>query len=119
VDDEDTVRVTVSLMLQSLGFLVRHVSNGAEAVAAVAEREEDFALVLLDLTMPQLHGDESLRGMRRFQPGLKAIVMSGYDETEVVACFADQTMEAFLQKPFRLPQLRQKIQLLLTGAGLS
>jgi PAS domain S-box-containing protein len=113
VDDEDTVRVTVSLMLQSLGFVVRHVSNGAEAVAAVAEREEDFALVLLDLTMPQLHGDESLRGMRRFQPGLKAIVMSGYDETEVVACFADQSMEAFLQKPFRLPQLRQKIQQLL------
>jgi two-component system cell cycle sensor histidine kinase/response regulator CckA len=113
VDDEDTVRVAVSLMLQSLGFVVLHVSNGAEAVAAVAERTEDFALVLLDLTMPQLHGDESLRGMRRFQPKLKAIVMSGYDESEVLECFADQSMEAFLQKPFRLPQLRQKIHQLL------
>jgi len=113
VDDEETVRITVSLMLQALGFLVRHVADGEEAVAAVADRDEDFSMVLLDLTMPQLHGDEALAEMRRYQPNLKAIVMSGYDEDEVMVRFGKEPVNAFLQKPFRLPQLRSKIQQLL------
>jgi DNA-binding NtrC family response regulator len=82
-------------------------------VAAVADRDEDFSMVLLDLTMPQLHGDEALAEMRRYQPNLKAIVMSGYDEGEVMVRFGKEPVNAFLQKPFRLPQLRSKIQQLL------
>ncbi len=110
IDDEETVRVTTGHMLEALGFKVSAASDGREGVTMFAQCQASLALVLLDLTMPQVDGDEALREITRLNPNVPVLLMSGFDEFEVMARFKGQEVAGFIQKPFRLAALRQIIQ---------
>ncbi len=69
----------------------------------------DIALVLLDLAMPRMDGEEAFREIRALREDVKVILCSGYTEEEATERFADQGLDGFLQKPFGMGKLEEKI----------
>jgi PAS domain S-box-containing protein len=105
VEDEEGVREVVGRMIERLGFEVITAEDGVAAVDVLDRHRGSLAAVLLDLSMPRMGGQETLRHLRERRPDLPVIVMSGYTEQEAVTKLLDGTGGAvgFLQKPF-LPE---------------
>ncbi|MDD5308922.1 MAG: response regulator [Deltaproteobacteria bacterium] len=109
VDDEDTVRAPARLMLEQLGFTVVSAADGNDALRLFGERPEDFLFVLLDRTMPHMNGEETFTRLREIDPGVRVIMMSGYDEHEIATNFESAGPSGFIQKPFKLADLASRI----------
>jgi nitrogen-specific signal transduction histidine kinase len=99
VDDDDLVRDLLSDFLTEAGLAVVVARSGAEAVELYAARRDEFGLVLLDLTMPGMGGEETLRRLRAIEPGLRIVLCSGYSREEATRGFEDLNLAGFLQKP--------------------
>lgn len=110
VDDEETVRTVASRMLKAHGYQVVLAADGREALARFRERAGEFRLVLLDLTMPHMNGEETFREMRHLQPDARVLLMSGFNEQEAVNRFTGKGLAGFLQKPFTPESLLSKLQ---------
>jgi len=108
VDDEETVRAIGGEMLRELGYSVVTASDGREALEVFNGRD-DICLVILDLTMPRLDGEQTFRELRRIDPGIKVIMSSGYNEQEVAQRFVGKGLSGFVQKPYNLSTLREVI----------
>lgn len=106
VDDESTVRSVGKLMLEELGFEVLTAANGREALLLFKKHRNTLALVLLDLTMPHMGGEEAFAKMRQLDPAVKVVITSGYNEQEITHLFVGKGLSGFIQKPFRLSALR-------------
>ena len=104
VDDEESVRAIGSEMLRELGFEVVAAGDGVEALARYRERRPD--LVILDLTMPRMDGEQAFRELRQLDCGARVVLSSGYDETEVTQKFAGKGLAGFIQKPYTFETLR-------------
>ena len=113
VDDEATVLRTAVRMLESFGFSVLTAANGREGVERFRAAADEIRAVLLDLTMPHLDGEGTFRELRRLRPEVRVLLMSGYDEQEAVHRFVDQGLAGFVQKPFRVEILRQRLKEIL------
>jgi CheY-like chemotaxis protein len=96
--------------LSSLGFSVVSASNGREAIDVFRAAAEPFSVVLMDLTMPELDGVAAFAELRRLDPRLPVVLMSGYNEQDAVARFAGSGLAGFVQKPFTADLLGQKLQ---------
>lgn len=116
-DDEDDVREVVSAMLRSFGYRVLEARNGVEAVELFRERHREITLVLLDLMMPWMTGDRAFAEMRRICPWVRALLASGYDESERIREIVAEGFQGFLQKPFRRRELGQKVEEILGTRG--
>jgi CheY-like chemotaxis protein len=110
VDDEETVRVTTARMLESSGFTTRLADNGRTGVEEFMAEPDGYQLVMLDLTMPHMDGDEAFRLIHEARPEMRVLLMSGFNEQEAIARFTGQGLAGFIQKPFTLPSLREKLQ---------
>jgi signal transduction histidine kinase/CheY-like chemotaxis protein len=113
VDDEETVRTVAARMLERLGFGVVLASDGREAMDKFHADPGRFTLVLLDLTMPHLDGEETFRQMRLLNPGVRVILTSGFNQQEAVNRFTGKGLAGFIQKPFELSSLIQVIRSVL------
>ncbi|MCU0691756.1 MAG: PAS domain S-box protein [Polyangiaceae bacterium] len=100
VDDEDMVRSVSQAVLVKHGFQVVTACDGLEAVEMVRARGHEVVLVLLDMTMPRMSGEEAFREIRRLQPSLPIVLTSGYSEQEMLGRFAAEGGARFLQKPY-------------------
>jgi CheY-like chemotaxis protein len=100
VDDEPGVLYVASQALTRAGFDVLTATTGREALACVAQRAGDIGLVILDLTMPELDGRETLVELRKLRPSLRVVLTSGYSEQEALREIGDGALAGFLQKPF-------------------
>lgn len=114
VDDEETSREVTSRMLSTFGFETTSLSSGVEAVDFLRADPQRFGLVILDLTMPVMDGVETFRAMKKIAPNLRVILMSGYNEQEAVQRFSGQGLAAFIQKPFKLQELRELLRSVAT-----
>jgi PAS domain S-box-containing protein len=104
VDDEDMVRRICADMLKTIGFTPLTAKDGLEALEVYRDNP-DIRLVLLDLTMPNLDGEQCLYAMRKIHPDVNVILSSGYSELEVSQRFVGKGVSGFLQKPYRLASL--------------
>ena len=109
-DDEEVVRSMAGRILERAGFDVLTAEDGRRAVEIVRENAERISAVLLDLTMPHLGGEEALRAIREIRPDMPVVLTSGYSESEIAPRFEGVRLEGFLQKPFRPPQLVERMQ---------
>ncbi len=109
-DDQDDVRSTVRAMLESFGYRVVEARDGREAVDVYAARKGEIDLVLLDMMMPGLTGEEAFAEIRRLAPSARAILASGYDERGRIAEVVGAGFLGFLQKPFRRSELGRKVE---------
>ena len=71
---------------------------------------DGFTLIMLDLTMPHMDGDEAFRLIRELRPQARVLLMSGFNEQEAIARFTGKGLAGFLQKPFTFPALKEKLQ---------
>jgi CheY-like chemotaxis protein len=101
VDDEPNVRDAVRHMLEDAGLRVLTAASGADAVAIIESHRGAIQAVVLDVTMPDLNGEETLDRIRRLQPGVPAVFMSGYSERAERWNDSASSHVAFVQKPFR------------------
>jgi signal transduction histidine kinase/CheY-like chemotaxis protein len=115
VDDDDDVRRTVTRMLHLFGMEAREASDGDAALAQLQEQMgRNIDLVLLDLTMPVRSGRATLAAMREMGIRTPVIIASGYSSESI----EDDGVAAFVQKPFRLDDLKRVIgAVLATGDG--
>ena len=113
VDDEETVRIATKMMLEKLGFTVLTAQDGRDALEVFRGRVDEIVAVLLDLTMPRLDGEETFRELRRIRPDVRVILSSGYNEQETTDRFAGKGLAGFLQKPYRVRQLAEKVRQVL------
>jgi two-component system cell cycle sensor histidine kinase/response regulator CckA len=114
VDYEETVRRFVERVLQDAGYQTASASGGAEAIEA-AERLGSFELLVTDLMMPQMNGDELARRLRLKEPDLKILYLTGFSDRLFKEKVTLWENEAFLEKPCSLKSLKEAVSLLLSG----
>ena len=105
VDDEVSVRAVTRALLQRRGFEVDEAQDGLVGLEMFGTDPDAYALVMLDLTMPGLGGEETFRAMRGIRDDIRVLLMSGYNEQEVTQRFIGRGLAGFLQKPFRADDL--------------
>jgi PAS domain S-box-containing protein len=99
VDDEPTVRNVARRTLEFSGYEVIAVQDGAQAIEAVI-RHPEIEVVLLDLQMPNMTGDQAAPEIRRLRPGIRIVLSSGYAEQEARERFRGLRLDGFLRKPY-------------------
>jgi CheY-like chemotaxis protein len=117
VDDEETVRAVTARTLESLGFTPLTACDGAEGVRVFREHAGALRLVLLDLTMPHMDGEEAYREFYRINPDVPVVLMSGFTEKDTIDRFAGKRLAGFIQKPFDRKRLQAKVRSVLLPAG--
>lgn len=95
VDDEEPIRALAREILETIGFTVLTATDGGEGVEVFQNHADEIRLVILDMTMPQLNGEETFRDMERIRSGVPTILMSGFTEQKSTIDFA-----GFIRKPF-------------------
>jgi PAS domain S-box-containing protein len=109
VDDEAVLRSLGGRMLERLGFTALTAVDGLEALKVYEEHRGTIRCVLLDLTMPRMDGEETFRELRRMDPGLPVILCSGYNEQETISRFVGEGLAGFIQKPYRIANVREAL----------
>jgi two-component system, cell cycle sensor histidine kinase and response regulator CckA len=113
VDDEQGVRDVGRGMLERLGFCVLTAADGKEALEVYAGHRDSITCVLLDLTMPKMDGAETFQQMRALDPGAVIVLTSGYSERQAIQQFPGSSLSGFIQKPYQLDVLEQKLRQVL------
>jgi DNA-binding NtrC family response regulator len=109
VDDEEVVRDTARKALTRHGLDVLLASNGLEAIDILKRHPGDISLVVLDLSMPVMSGEEALPELRKIRPGIKVLITSGYNEAETMTLFEGWAVSGFIQKPYTSSRLSEKV----------
>jgi PAS domain S-box-containing protein len=117
VDDEEIVRAVAAKTLRQYGYHALEAVDGADAVEVYGAHAQSIALVLLDLTMPQMSGEDTLRRLQTLNPGVKVVLTSGYNEAEAIQRFAGKGLAGFIQKPYTAAALAAKVKEALDGAS--
>jgi two-component system cell cycle sensor histidine kinase/response regulator CckA len=116
VEDEDGLRSLNARGLRSRGYSVIEASNGVEAMEALDEKDGAVDLVVSDVVMPEMDGPTLLREMRKRNPNLKIIFVSGYAEEAFDKSLPENEQFAFLPKPFALSALVEKVKETMTSS---
>lgn len=109
VDDEETIRTVATEMLKMLGLDAITATDGFEAIKTFEEFHDRIDLVLLDLTMPGLSGEETLQELKKIRPDIKVLISSGYSGEEISEKLYESGISGFIQKPFNVKALSEKI----------
>lgn len=109
VDDEEMIRDVASDLLMELGHMVLSAHNGKEALAIYDQRGEGLDLVILDMIMPDMSGEEVFAALKARRPDLRILISSGYAESELTRLPTGQNVAGFIQKPFSLQRLAQAV----------
>lgn len=113
IDDEPFVRVVADQIFKLLGFTTALASDGLEAIEIVRASPHAFTLVLLDLTMPRMDGEETLRHLRAINPDIRIILTSGFNEQSTINRFVGRGIAGFLPKPFTVDMLSEQLRKIL------
>ena len=105
VDDDETVNAVAKTALEKHGYAVITAADGRAAVEIARKRGKKLDLVLLDLTMPVMGGEEAVGLLRKIRPDLRIILCSGFDTTRVMKRFEYSPVQAFLAKPYTAEEL--------------
>ena len=89
----------------------------AEGVERFRELHSQLRVVILDMTMPVMSGEEALQHMRAIDSRVPAVLSSGYNEVEAIRRFAGKGLAGFIQKPYTAAALAAKIQSVLERSG--
>jgi two-component system cell cycle sensor histidine kinase/response regulator CckA len=108
VEDEEVVRNFAARALKRQGYKVLEASTGVEALEVMEKNKGKIDLVVSDVVMPEMDGPTLLKELRKTNPGLKIIFVSGYPNDAFKASLGEEEF-AFLPKPFSLPQLAAKV----------
>jgi CheY-like chemotaxis protein len=113
VDDEKMVLEVNKELLESMGYRVYAVGSGQEAIAVFMEKRDEIDLVILDMIMPGISGGGTFDRFREINSEIKVLLSSGYSLNGEAASIMDRGCNGFLQKPFHVKKLSQKVREIL------
>jgi PAS domain S-box-containing protein len=114
VDDEESVRSVARNTLQRRGYRTIEAADGREAIEIYRRFVGEISLVLLDLTMPYMNGEEVLRELQVLAPSVKVLLSSGFNEVEAVQRFTGKGLAGFLQKPYSAAVLAETVKRIIS-----
>jgi|GEM_PF-5417486 len=118
IDDEAALREVVEEILDLSDIKCLLAANGREGVQLFVENQAAIEAILLDMYMPVMSGSETLLELRKLNPTIEIVLMSGYPETTTMEKFSGDNHLSYLEKPFTLEKLILKMETLL-GSGRS
>ncbi len=113
VDDESDIRDFIRDVLQSHGYRVLLAADGDQAFDIYQVRSQDIALVILDMVMPEMSGEETFLKMKKINPGIKALLSTGFSQDSRVNEILSKGVMGFIQKPYDFNQLLAMIRQIL------
>ncbi len=114
VDDEAAVRRVAAGMLGHAGMRVLLAEDGKHALMLLDKHADEIDLVVLDISMPGMHGEEVFAIMRQRMPELPVIISSGHPRTEATSAFGQDHHVTFMHKPYNYQKLIQTVATLLS-----
>ena len=109
VDDEPPVLSLARSALERSGYSVLIAESGIEAEEIMRHKAREIEVVILDVTMPHMNGEEAFRRLKAIHPDVPVILSTGHSETETTSRFAGAGLAGFLQKPYTASQLAEKV----------
>ena len=109
IDDEELIRKTLKSTLERYGFQVILAENGGEGVDLFRAIGHKVSVVILDMTMPVISGEETFRRLKSIRPNVRVVLSSGYNEVETVQRFTGKDLAGFLQKPYTAETLIARV----------
>ena len=109
VDDEEIILSVAEEMIQTLGYNVLTAANGQAAIATYEAEKDTIGLVVLDLIMPGMGGGDVFDRLKAIDPDVKVLLSSGYSIDGQAAAIMKRGCRGFIQKPFSIQELSQKI----------
>lgn len=113
VDDEDSIRNFLSEILEERGYKIIEASNGKEGLLKFKESNEKIHLLISDITMPKISGPELVDELRKLQPDIKAIFISGNVDNDFIKKHTSFPNTSFLHKPFSYDSIISKVREIL------
>jgi two-component system, cell cycle sensor histidine kinase and response regulator CckA len=113
IEDEPFLRSALSRLLDATGFRVTEAADGPQALDIFRADSSHFDLVLLDMTLPHMHGIAVFQELRRIRPDIKIIVSTAYSEEHVLAAIREEQNWEFIRKPYPVAKLCDLMQDLL------
>ena len=113
VDDEEMIIQVAQAILEKLGYSVIVAKDGEQAVDTVKSKGDEIDLVILDLIMPGIKGGKAFDLIHEIQPALPVILSSGYSLNGQANDIMQRGCNGFIQKPFNISELSQKIRKIL------
>jgi CheY-like chemotaxis protein len=113
VDDESIVINVCKEMIEKLGYDVITAKSGKQAVDTFREKSEDIDLIILDMIMPGMDGDQTFDQLREINSSIPILLSSGYSLNSQAKKIMEKGCNGFIQKPFLITQLSEKIQNIL------
>jgi signal transduction histidine kinase/ActR/RegA family two-component response regulator len=113
VDDEEMVLDVGVKMLETVGYEVLGAKSGQEAIDIYKENKDKIDLIILDMIMPGMGGSEAFNKMKKINPDVNVLLFSGYSIEGRAQEILDRGCKGFIQKPFNLEELSQKIREIL------
>lgn len=112
-EDDASLRILTCRILHNHGYKVLEAADGNEALLLAEEFKEKIDLILTDTVMPGMNGRDAVERIKAFRPGIKSIFMSGYTDTTIIELGLLNKNTAFLQKPYDVAGLTQKVRAVL------
>ncbi|MCX9012838.1 MAG: PAS domain S-box protein [Candidatus Methanoperedens sp.] len=109
VDDETEILEITRVSLEKYGYRVLTANDGAEAIRLYSQNKGEVKIVLMDMMMPVMDGPASIRALRKIDPAVKVIGVSGLTEKDKIIEDADVQVHAFLTKPYTTRSLLRTI----------
>ena len=116
VDDEEMIVDVSTKLLEKMGYAVLIAHNGSEALKVYRDKPNEISLVILDLIMPDMGGGEVYDRLREINPQVKVLLSSGYSRDGQAYEILNRGCDGFIQKPFSLKTLSEKLRELLAAA---
>jgi len=114
VDDNPDFQEVMRISLQELGYTTINAKSGAEAVDILSAGDNGIDLVILDIIMKGLSGADTFHQLRQLKPDLAVILCTGYSHNSIVEKLMAAGARDFIQKPFKMKTLAEKIRRILT-----
>jgi len=109
VDDEESVRNFVREALENLGYTVSACADGVAGIDYYRKHHQEIDLVILDLIMPRMSGQDAFRELKKINPHVSVLVSSGFSHTQATRQMLDEGVPALLNKPFQITELARAV----------
>ncbi|NIM12766.1 MAG: response regulator [Candidatus Aminicenantes bacterium] len=113
VDDENIFLDVGEKLLNKMGYTVLTAKSGKEAIEIYEKNKDGIDIVILDMIMPGMGGGETFDLLKKINPDIKVLLSTGYSLEGQAAGILERGCSGFIQKPFRVKDLSQKIRLIL------
>jgi len=113
IDDEKMILDVGIELLEELGYTVQSAMSGQEAIDIFQKDREQFDLVIMDMIMPEMGGGETFDRLKEIDPDVKVLLSSGYSINGQATKILRRGCDGFIQKPFNMNQLAEKVQKIL------